>query len=201
MPDIDYWLGIKYGVQQQQADADTLRAQAGAKLTGVQAGLLPGSTAADIALSRAQAGKLGVETGLLPAESAARIKASNANAGQSWASAGLLGAQTNTANIDNAISTRMMRSGSLADQATRGVYGGSGVMSLDPNDVISRNRQRLGFAKGTARVPGKGSPKKDTVKAKLAPGEAVLNQPAADHLGRGLIAALNKMGAAKMGLA
>lgn len=56
------------------------------------------------------------------------------------------------------------------------------------------------FAKGTARVPGKGDPRKDTVPAKLAPGEAVLNKPAADMAGRGLIAALNKLGAQKMGM-
>lgn len=54
--------------------------------------------------------------------------------------------------------------------------------------------------KGLARVPGKGDGTKDTVKAKLAPGEAVLNKAAADKMGRGLIAALNKMGAQKMGL-
>lgn len=56
------------------------------------------------------------------------------------------------------------------------------------------------FKKGIARVPGKGDGTKDTVKAKLAPGEAVLNKAAADKMGRGLIGALNKMGAKKMGL-
>lgn len=56
------------------------------------------------------------------------------------------------------------------------------------------------YAKGTARVPGKGDGTKDTVKAKLAPGEAVLNKPAAEDMGRGLIAALNQMGAKKMGM-
>lgn len=54
--------------------------------------------------------------------------------------------------------------------------------------------------KGLTRVPGKGDGKKDTVKARLAPGEAVLNKAAADGMGRGLIAALNKVGAQKMGL-
>lgn len=59
---------------------------------------------------------------------------------------------------------------------------------------------KLGFAKGTARVPGKGDGKKDTVDAKLAPGEAVLNKPAAEGMGRGLIAALNAQGAKKLGM-
>lgn len=68
----------------------------------------------------------------------------------------------------------------------------------------------LGFACGTervphmvsgaTRVPGKGSPAVDSVPAVLAPNEAVLNAPAADMLGRGLIAALNKVGAQKLGL-
>lgn len=51
---------------------------------------------------------------------------------------------------------------------------------------------------GTAKVPGKGAPNVDSVPATLAPQEAVLNQGAADHLGRGTIAALNALGAAKM---
>lgn len=57
-----------------------------------------------------------------------------------------------------------------------------------------------GFKKGTARVPGKGSPKKDSVPAVLAPGEAVLNAKAAEMAGRDNIAALNRKGAAKMGM-
>jgi hypothetical protein len=61
-------------------------------------------------------------------------------------------------------------------------------------------QQAAGYAKGVARVPGKGDGTKDTVKAKLAPGEAVLNKAAAEGMGRGLIAALNKMGAKKMGM-
>lgn len=57
-----------------------------------------------------------------------------------------------------------------------------------------------GYDTGTSQVPGKGSPKVDSVKAKLAPGEAVLNAAAADHLGRSTIDFLNAIGAAKMGL-
>jgi len=53
---------------------------------------------------------------------------------------------------------------------------------------------------GTERVPGKGDGTKDTVAAKLAPGEAVLNKAAADFMGRGLIKKINKMGMMKMGM-
>ena len=51
---------------------------------------------------------------------------------------------------------------------------------------------------GTAKVPGKGPNNVDSVPATLAPQEAVLNAGAAAHLGRGTIAALNALGAAKM---
>lgn len=56
------------------------------------------------------------------------------------------------------------------------------------------------YSRGTARVPGKGLPTKDTVKAKLAPGEAVLNNAAAEMMGRHNIAALNAHGAMAMGM-
>jgi hypothetical protein len=56
------------------------------------------------------------------------------------------------------------------------------------------------YSKGTARVPGKGSGTVDTVKAMLAPGEAVLNKGAAEHLGRPMIAALNAIGMVKADL-
>jgi hypothetical protein len=57
-----------------------------------------------------------------------------------------------------------------------------------------------GYSTGTSRVPGKGSPKVDSVKANLAPDEAVLNAGAADHIGRPVIDALNAIGMAKMGM-
>lgn len=68
------------------------------------------------------------------------------------------------------------------------------------NDQRAKASTPTGFKKGTAKVPGKGDGTKDTVPAKLAPGEAVLNKAAAEHMGRGLIGALNQMGAEKMGL-
>ena len=63
-------------------------------------------------------------------------------------------------------------------------------------------RYSLGYSlkTGTEKVPGKGSGKVDTVDAKLAPGEAVLNKAAAEHLGRGFIKMLNHMGMMKMGM-
>ena len=56
----------------------------------------------------------------------------------------------------------------------------------------------LKAAAGATTVPGKGDPGVDKVPAVLAPGEAVLNSGAANHMGRGAIAALNALGAHAM---
>lgn len=74
------------------------------------------------------------------------------------------------------------------------------AQDLRRNEYLTKSLTDYGFKKGITKVPGKGNGKKDTVKAKLAPGEAVLNKAAADGMGRGLISALNKVGARKMGL-
>lgn len=50
------------------------------------------------------------------------------------------------------------------------------------------------YTKGTAKVPGKGSSKVDTVPAMLAPKEAVLNEKGADLIGRANITAANAAG-------
>lgn len=83
------------------------------------------------------------------------------------------------------------------------VQGPAGSPSGPTPDTSSQSaapEEAKKLKKGIARVPGKGNGTKDTVKAKLAPGEAVLNKAAADGMGRGLISALNKVGARKMGL-
>lgn len=68
---------------------------------------------------------------------------------------------------------------------------------------IEEELRRQGFRKGKTKVvdkTGKGSPRKDTVLAKLAEGEAVLNAGAAELLGRDEIEALNQRGLRKMGV-
>lgn len=69
----------------------------------------------------------------------------------------------------------------------------------DPN-VIGGAQKKPGFDTGTSSVPGNGPSTVDSVDAKLAPGEAVLNAAAAEHLGRSTIDFLNAIGAQKMGL-
>ena len=94
MADMNYWLGRKYAILQQNADATSqnaatsaMSAEAGAGLTRAQtAGTLtqnqfiPQVTMADIAQTRANTGLIGAQAAALPLESAARIRASDAGA-------------------------------------------------------------------------------------------------------------------------
>lgn len=67
--DWNYWLGRKYGIMQQNANADTTRAnagmlsaQAGANFDNVRAGLLPAESKANIGLTAAQTGLTNANT-------------------------------------------------------------------------------------------------------------------------------------------
>jgi hypothetical protein len=63
------------------------------------------------------------------------------------------------------------------------------------DDNTSGILYRHDYNKGTKKVPGSGS--KDTVLAKLTPGEAVLNKGAAKNMGRDTIAKANAKGRAR----
>lgn len=118
-----------------------------------------------------------------------------------------------TAPVDNRTTQQKAEDAAKAGAAVGTATGGPMFKAFgfmrDLNDVATKLGFAAGtesvpaknFATGTSKVPGKGSPAVDTVDAKLAPGEAVLNQPAANMMGRGLIAALNKLGAQQLGLA
>lgn len=67
-------------------------------------------------------------------------------------------------------------------------------------EAEERKAKMPGAKRGLTKVPGKGSGKVDTKPMMLAPGEAVLNKAAAEHLGRGVIKALNALGRQKMGM-
>lgn len=180
------WSGLaaqKYSILQQQADTASAaqRAQAG--------------------LQQAQASSLGLLSPAQVAEMRAR--------------SGLLGAQATGAGITNQFlpqslqadldyKNTMTQGAGLANFGTAlGQMSAAGTAMGDEVDFRRRTQGlggRMGYKKGTAKVPGKGDGTKDTVPAKLAPGEAVLNKAAAEHMGRGLIGALNQMGAEKMGM-
>ena len=81
-----------------------------------------------------------------------------------------------------------------------GQLGPAPDASAGPAPMAQQNAPAQSFKAGTAKVPGKGSSKVDSVPAKLAPGQAVLNAAATAHVGHGLINHLNKMGAQQMGM-
>jgi hypothetical protein len=98
--------------------------------------------------------------------------------------------------------------GNIISLDTPSTGGGSGFSDASApgngsgfQDVYApRPRPVGGLKTGTTKVPGKGSGKVDTVPAMLAPGEAVLNKGAAEHVGRQNIEAANQIGLAKMGM-
>lgn len=217
MADIDYWLGRKYAQQQQTVNAHTTQAAAEANLTNTRAGLLPSSTAAEIALQRAQANQVNTTADLAPSLAASQIEGQHASALEAGARGGLIGVQTDLTGKALQPADPFAIYGTARRAGFSGSYGPTvgassgvttparplGASGLTPvPDIYGHDTGHVfTFAKGTAKVPGKGSGKKDTVKAKLAPGEAVLNKAAAEHVGRGLIAKLNQAGAQKMGMA
>lgn len=104
----------------------------------------------------------------------------------------------------------MSTAGSFADTLSRANAINAGTSAYgDPNNILNvgGNAFNTGSADvhdykhGKTKVPGHGPSDKDTVPSNLAPGEAVLNTEAADHLGRGTIQLLNAIGLAKRQLA
>lgn len=96
MVDMNYWLGRKYALLQQQADAGTTSANAGAVqanaaaeaarasagLTRTQTGLLPAESLATIAQTRANTRLLNEQAAIVAPESAANIANTMANTGR-----------------------------------------------------------------------------------------------------------------------
>jgi hypothetical protein len=118
----------------------------------------------------------------------------------------LAGANATNTNASNAEDAGLMQK-KLFDQTynfdgpTRGQLEADALADAElAKEAAKRKKEGLGLKKGITKVPGKGSGKVDKVKATLAPGEAVLNKAAAEHLGRGVITALNALGRQKMGM-
>lgn len=86
---------------------------------------------------------------------------------------------------------------------TGGMVGGAAKALQSRQMRIEEELKRQGLRAGTEYVSdptGNGSPTEDTVDAKLAEGEAVLNAGAAKIVGREGIAALNERGLKEMGM-
>lgn len=90
-----------------------------------------------------------------------------------------------------------------APAATPGPQASAYPVGFGQGNLIGGNplgQNAYHAAQGATKVPGKGDGKTDTQPAMLAPGEAVLNRGAAEHLGRDTISLLNAIGARRMGL-
>jgi hypothetical protein len=198
------WSGLaaqKYAIMEQQARAGMISAQAQQRNAATSASLAPAS----IADTEAQAALRRMQAEQMPLDSAAQRELQQAQAGLTRANTQLVGEQAITEGMRDNVRAflgafDLSRGTNLLDALKSTQPAAPMLGAPEPEPPLVRRGGRLGLAAGTARVPGKGSPKKDTVPAKLAPGEAVLNAAAAENLGRGLIAALNAQGAQQLGL-
>lgn len=189
-------LTAKYAAMTTQANADMIRAQASA------------------GLQNAQARALG-STGITPTDPLEGLKAGllKAQTQQAIAGAGAARTQSSIADDENrrnqiafnqsdavtAPPSLNLRQRQAAAKAFEQAGNGIDLASMTPEQIAALVEQ-LGAAnlpgsnkKGLAKVPKTGT-------TKVHKGEAILNKPAADKLGRGLIAALNVQGQQKMGM-
>lgn len=134
---------------------------------------------AEVALKGAQTGQIKTATGLAPGEAAASEAAQGGSAASS-----------------QALAEYYRTKSSLAPGEAAGQIGQEAATT-----AAQRASTGFEFSAGTSRVPGQGDGTVDKVPAVLAPGEAVLNRGAADHLGHDVIDVLNALGDIKMGRA
>lgn len=123
MPDIDYWLGRKYAILQQQADATTNNAAstaiaslAAADVDRTRASLLPAESRAGVAKTGAETKLLGEQAGILGPESLARIA-------QMRAETGLVGTNTAIAKRKGLDELTILPESLSAIMGTRGYQG------------------------------------------------------------------------------
>ena len=193
---------------QVAANAAAARGLQGAQAQrlGVESQMLPGQTAADIAAKRSAAGHTDMQSRLAPqiAQSAMDLQRTQgldntARAGLTQSQIGMTNAQTE--DINSGLRSPLSAVNAAGDAWQQG-------RMLRPNTPPAQwpyNYTNFGggyhpYSGGTSKVPGHGDGTVDKVPAMLAPGEAVLNKGAAEHVGRGLISHLNAIGAAKMGM-
>lgn len=158
-PDINYWLGRKYAILAQQADAGTVSANAtaqnantnaivgaaSANLDRTRATLMPGESASTIGLQGAQAG-------LLRNQAQVVIPESNARIGQMEAETGLT--RANTTSVDQLNTLFTPRSGSMNSVLGARGYTGPGLSApSSPSPMFRFSTEPLSETK-PRRLPG-----------------------------------------------
>ena len=187
------FLTQKYNIQKQEA---TNRGN----LENAQAGAITGALGTENALRAAQANETNTRTSTLQPLAQSSIASTQAGIGETQARTGLYNTQSHVAGLDlypvNDTIAHVFHAGMTnANSAFRPQTDDGSQPVTTQNNVSILDH----FKAGTEKVPGKGTGKVDTVPAMLAPGEAVLNKGAAEHMGRGNIKQLNQIGLAKMG--
>lgn len=191
MANINYWLERKYSNLENQSESDRIRAMADQS----RAATAMQDAASMAGLRGAQSAYTGEQTKYFGPTAEADIGVKRSQATSNYASA----RSANT--LTDATQDFIKRNpGGLP-----GLFGvNEGQQTSGYNAALDEAKRRaLGLKKGTSKVvdkSGNGSPYKDTVPAKLAEGEAVLNAGAAKLIGRGNIADINKKGLRYMGL-
>jgi hypothetical protein len=145
MPDMNYWLGRKYAILQQQADATTagvdvaaknaqtnaLTGRAAALLDTTRANLLPAESRAGLAKTRAETTLLGEQAATIGPESQARIANIEANTGRT--------------NIDSRIAFREgLRERQTLPASLAAVMGRSPVPSFSLGNIVPETPRRAG---------------------------------------------------------
>lgn len=186
--------GSEIGLRAAQARA----AGAAANASNVQANLAPGVLASENALRAAQVGNFDV-MGMLQ-----RLQVSKLSAGLSPlnddALAGLGQRNNYLTTLPGRAAGDAYVNPPMSDEHRAALGHMLGFAA--GIDMVGDNMGMdvAGMAAGGGTVPGGGDGTVDTVNAKLAGGEAVLNKAAADFLGRDLIDKVNQAGAIAMGL-
>jgi hypothetical protein len=176
------WVGQKYGILGQQAaaattgaDASYLRASADANLANTQAREFPASAASLRAYQGSETGLNTARTGQVGAETTRQNQLNDPYN------------PTSDGHYDSL--------GNWVPGAT-GFSKGTASVTASDAEVAAFHQHILHATQGANKVPGKGPSTVDTVPAMLAPREAVLNEHAADLIGRDKIAAANAIGVA-----
>lgn len=198
-------LNKKYAQRQQEVNAQAAQNYAQANLQNQQAGMVRPLGEAEIGQRNASAYLDRERGGVVKPLADSEINRNNAFANYTNAQTDMYRPFINSQIDQNNASAFQMRSEGLAipfraiDDIMRNRYtayptntDGDRQGRANYLSDIESLRRTMGYQRGTAMVPGKGSG--DKVPAMLEPGEAVLNKKAAGMIGRGKIAAANKAG-------
>lgn len=186
MVDISGLLDRKYSIEQQNADTQRLSANANANLANTTASVTPleaeGRAAAGFGAGAAGQGQ-GAYYGAL-----------------AGAEPGIAGSRERLEGSETA--TNQYQLAPASSEFLKSIFGrfNQGGQTVQPFNKGTADVEPNGYKSGKTKVPGKGDGKTDTVPSMLAPGEAVLNKAAAEHLGRDTIGLLNAIGEVKMGM-